>query len=183
MSNTPILGLRQYGSLDDFDYTEINTQNQQLDRLPPTVCTSATRPVDNLFQGRYIWESDTLKLLMYDLSTLTWKEIQDATDTGWVTCNPTAGWTQAAGATLQARQLGQYVSIRGGVVNAGFSGGYTTAANLPAAIDPPGSPLAIPVNANANVSRSVNVNPDRTISVYASAASGSAYYLGGGYLL
>lgn len=64
--STPILGLPVYDDLDDIDFNELNTANQQLDRLPATVCTSATRPNTNLFVGRLIFETDTKNLLFWD---------------------------------------------------------------------------------------------------------------------
>lgn len=70
---TNILGLPVYDNTDDIDYNELNTANQQLDRLPATVCTSASRPVTNLFQGRLIFETDTKNVMQYDLGGAVWR--------------------------------------------------------------------------------------------------------------
>ena len=65
LTPTPVLGLNQYQGTDDWDYTDVNADNQKIDLLPPTVCTSTTRPVTNLFTGRLIWETDTQRLVEY----------------------------------------------------------------------------------------------------------------------
>lgn len=72
---TSILGLNQYTTTDDFDFNDVNGDNQRIDRLPPTECTSASRPNTNLYQGRFAWENDTGLLIMYDVSSNDWKEV------------------------------------------------------------------------------------------------------------
>lgn len=66
MADTPILSLRQYSPTEDMDYNDINTDNAQVDTLPPTICTSATRPGTNLYPGRMIYETDTKNHVMWD---------------------------------------------------------------------------------------------------------------------
>lgn len=74
---TPILGLKQYDATEDMDYVEVNAQFAQLDTLPPTVCTSSTRPGSNLYQGRMIYETDTKSILMWDnTGTPGWRYIK-----------------------------------------------------------------------------------------------------------
>lgn len=72
---TDILQLPVYDNTDDIDYNELNTGNQQLDRLPPTFCLQAARPTTNLYNGRLIWETDTKRLLIYDLAADKWRQI------------------------------------------------------------------------------------------------------------
>lgn len=182
---TPILGLNTFENTDAFLQAEIDANSTQLDTLPPTVCTSAARPTTNLYQGRYIWESDTKTLLMYDKSTTTWIPVSKTKDTGWLQCTPTAGWSHvSAGTELSCRQLGEYVSFRGGLINATFSGAYTVAANMPAGITKPACSIALACTINsANIVRAVQVGSDGSIQISATTANGSGYYMGGGYLL
>lgn len=137
MPDTPILGLRQYGPLEDFDYTEVNAGNSKIDTLPPTVCTSATRPITVLYQGRLIWETDTKRLVMYDLATATWRVVSDMNDdTGWVACTARATFALQGGAeACKARRIGKEVFIKGGFTNAGMAINSThTIGDLPASI-------------------------------------------------
>lgn len=90
MSSLPpsaVMGLHRFDTDDAFLNTEVNENTDDLDTLPPTVCTSATRPATNLYQGRLIWESDTKKLYMYDLSTVTWTLVSDIS-TPWTAFTP-----------------------------------------------------------------------------------------------
>lgn len=181
---TSILGLNVFKSTDSMLYDEVNANSQQLDTLPPTVCLSTDRPTTNLYQGRLIWESDTKKLYMYDASTSAWKLVQNTYDTGWIApASLASGWTNAAGSTFQVRQVGDRVHFRGGIVNASFVNGYTTAATLPGSITFPATAVGLPVSSNTSAARSANMNTDGTISIYSSVASGSAYFIGGGYLV
>lgn len=71
---TPILGLNQYTAGQDFDFNDVNGDYGQIDTLPPTVCTSGTRPASNLYQGRTIYETDTDLLYMWDTTgTAGWR--------------------------------------------------------------------------------------------------------------
>lgn len=180
---TPILGLNTFENTDAFLQAEVDANSTQLDTLPPTVCTSAARPTTNLYQGRYIWESDTKTLLMYDKSTTTWIPVSKTKDTGWLTCTPTAGWTHSGGATLVARQVGDRVFYQGGLVNAGFSGGFSVAANMPVGIGYPTTVVAGSVASGANVVRGLQVGTGGTIELYSAAANGSSFYLGGSYIV
>lgn len=137
MPDTPILSLRQYAGGDDMDFNEVNADYQTLDTLPPTVCTSATRPNTGLYQGRYIWESDTKRLYMYDLSTTTWRLMSDIQeDTGWLACTARATFALQAGAeACKARRIGKDIYIKGGFTNAGMAINSThTIGDLPAAV-------------------------------------------------
>lgn len=86
MPDTPILGLRQYASGDDFDFNEINQDNATVDTLPPTVCTSGTRPNTGLFVGRLIYETDTKRIYMWNGST--WKLVSEDMNEPWVDFSP-----------------------------------------------------------------------------------------------
>lgn len=79
--STSILALPIYDNTDDIDYNEINTANNQLDRLPPTLCTNATRPGTNLFTGRLIYETDTDRTYMW--TGAAWKLITDKASSAW----------------------------------------------------------------------------------------------------
>lgn len=73
---TPILGLNQYSAGVDFDFNDVNADYTQIDTLPPTVCTSTTRPASNLYQNRMIWETDTSRLVMWNGTA--WVPLSDA---------------------------------------------------------------------------------------------------------
>lgn len=71
MSSLPpsaVMGLHRFDTDDAFLNTEVNENTDDLDTLPPTVCTSSTRPATNLYQGRLIFETDTKNVMMYDLN-------------------------------------------------------------------------------------------------------------------
>jgi len=72
---TPILNLHQYDNAQDFDYNDVNADYSQIDTLPPTVCTSGTRPTSNLYTNRMIWETDTSRLMMW--TGTAWTNISD----------------------------------------------------------------------------------------------------------
>jgi len=73
LAPTPKLGLHQYEATDDFDYAEVVADNAAIDRLAvTTVCTSATRPNTELFVGREIYETDSLKFFKWNGAT--WQE-------------------------------------------------------------------------------------------------------------
>lgn len=66
LAPTANFGLPQYKQDDDMDYNEVNTAFSTIDRLAAaTVCTAGTRPVDDLFVGRLIYETDTGKVYMW----------------------------------------------------------------------------------------------------------------------
>lgn len=85
-ADTPILGLKQYDGAEDMDFNDINNDNTQLDSLPPTVCTSGTRPVTNLYTGRFIWETDTSRLYMWNGAA--WMLQSDNPNGAWVDFSP-----------------------------------------------------------------------------------------------
>lgn len=100
---SPILNLYRFSTSDPMLYTEVNANTDKIDLLTPTVCTSGTRPSVDLFQGRLIWETDTQKLMMYDLGTTTWKPAlpSAATSIPWTAYTPT--WGGIATPTTTAR--------------------------------------------------------------------------------
>lgn len=71
--NTPRLGLIRP---DGPEFVNVDLLNSNSDVLDVSVgvsdCTAATRPVTNLFDGRIIYETDTGKVLRYDVGTTSW---------------------------------------------------------------------------------------------------------------
>lgn len=85
MDLTPLVGFRQPLGTEQWDITH---QNYNWGRAEPLLgaqsYTSTTRPTTNLFVGRMIWETDTLKLMRYNGT----------------------GWDQVGGSTPQTVQTG-----------------------------------------------------------------------------
>lgn len=132
---TPILGLHTYNNLDDMDYNEVTADNIQIDTLPPTSCLSSARPSTNLYTGRYIWETDTKRIRMWNGSA--WMLISNTSDdTGWILCPIRATFAAMAGVeALRVRRIGNTVWCKGGVLNNGLSASGTFGvADLPAAV-------------------------------------------------
>lgn len=69
LPSTPILGLHKFDDDDAMLASEVNENSDLIDLLPPTVCTSGTRPTTNLFSGRRIYETDTKRSYAYISNT------------------------------------------------------------------------------------------------------------------
>ena len=111
---TPILGLKQYDATEDMDYVEVNAQFAQLDTLPPTVCTSSTRPGSNLYQGRMIYETDTKAILMWDnTGTPGWRYIKPGNYKNYTHnwSGPTTLSIGAASLVARYRQIDDHVDF------------------------------------------------------------------------
>jgi len=91
------------------------------------------------------------------------------------------GWTEPSGVRWQARLLRDVVHFRGTLANATFTGGYTTVCTLPAGIPAPTVRTPLNLTANTAASRSVMVETDGTVQLYAEAASAAWYVIGGSY--
>lgn len=67
LTPTSPLGLPQFESGDDFNYTDVNSAMQRVNDLTiPTTCTAATRPTTDLFAGRTIYQTDTGEFFTWD---------------------------------------------------------------------------------------------------------------------
>ena len=62
---TPILGLNTFTNSDAFLESEVDANSAIIDTIPPTICTSTTRPTTKLYTGRMIYETDTLRYHMW----------------------------------------------------------------------------------------------------------------------
>lgn len=62
---TPILGLNTFTNSDAFLESEVDANSAIIDTIPPTVCTSTTRPTTKLYTGRQIYETDTARTYMW----------------------------------------------------------------------------------------------------------------------
>src|SRR5690348_11512309 len=81
---TPNLGLNTWTSLDDLDYDEVNANFTSLDQnLPMFACTSTTRPTTNLYNGRLIKETDTNRIMSYDLPNNKWVNVSTVRHAAW----------------------------------------------------------------------------------------------------
>jgi hypothetical protein len=94
------MGMHRFDTDDSMLNTEVNSNTNLIDTIPPTVCTSSSRPVSDLYSGRLIWETDTRKLMMYDAASTSWKfigspdlETATALNAGWTAY--TCTWTGA----------------------------------------------------------------------------------------
>lgn len=60
----------------------------------------------------------------------------DNTDSGWINCTLSGGWTSVSGRTAQYRRIGKRVYLRGAVQNATFANNNTVFWNIPSGYRP-----------------------------------------------
>lgn len=117
--------------------------------------------------------------LVSDLASLDSRLDVIEADTGWKDIALTVGGWTAPSQRWQTRQIGNKVYLRGGLVNAGHSGGYSSIGTLDAAISPPVHSVSIPINVNTGTNLAVLVTSAGDVRVYASAATVATYTLPG----
>lgn len=166
---SPILGLHRFDTDDAMLNTEVNENTDDIDLLPPTVCTSGTRPVSNLFTGRLIWETDTLALVMW--TGAAWRYLTNETavlTSGIVTI--AAGWSLQteklivkngiANLQLEVTRTGATIAAAadGNIVNSAIAT-VTNATDRPL-INVPGSSIDSGINVGAyiNTAGTVGIN-------------------------
>lgn len=104
----------------------------------------------------------------------------DQPDTGWLNLGSFVnGFAALSGHAPQARQIGNIVYLRGFLTNATVTGGYTTAAQLPAGIGMPNDTAAFACGSNAAVTRALQVTTAGALQAYSSGASSANFGLSG----
>lgn len=102
-------------------------------------------------------------------------------DTGWQgVASLQTGWTNDS-VPLQSRQIGPYVFLKGGLINATFNTStFTLAATLNSSVAAPTATNVFHIaRSSATVSSEARVLSDRSVQVLTSAAAGSAFRFDG----
>ena len=104
-------------------------------------------------------------------------------DTGWVQIDGwSSGWSHSA-RPVKYRKIGNYVELRGALLNSTFTGSLTTIGMLPEAIRPPQN-LIVQLPINGTAIRAAALNATGELQVYGSSASTSWWNFDSiGYLL
>lgn len=103
----------------------------------------------------------------------------DNTDSGWINCTLTGGWTNITGRTAQYRRIGKRVYLRGAIQNATFANNNTVFWNIPSGYRPLRAPWTMVTTCGGFLSSAGGVvyssNTTQAIGFDGFTASGTVY--------
>lgn len=103
----------------------------------------------------------------------------DNTNSGWINCTLTGGWTSVSGRTAQYRRIGKRVYLRGAVQNATFANNNTAFWNIPSGYQPLRAPLVMVTTCGAFLSSAggavYSSNTTQALAFDGFTASGTVY--------
>lgn len=103
----------------------------------------------------------------------------DNTDSGWINCTLSGGWTNFTGRTAQYRRIGKRVYLRGAIQNATFANNNTVFWNIPSGYRPLRAPWTMVTTCGAFLASAPGAvyssNTTQAVGFDGATASGTVY--------
>lgn len=199
MGAAPALTGNDYNNDSEYSGIVRNDSSIPAVNYPPQISANAPMAAINVrFSTGYGWQlgvqtpgaspsdANTRAFLRCEVNGAwsSWAELWhegnlDNTDSGWINCTLTGGWTNVTGRTAQYRRIGKRVYLRGAVQNATFANNSTVFWNIPTGYRPLRAPWTMVASSGVYLASAPGAvyssNTTQALAFDGATASGTIY--------